>query len=142
MRIFHLLRETAREFDIILYAFTEDEIAEADLAPVLEFVATVYLVQKPRYREPRWSTLAPPEVCEYQSPAMRKLWRARQADVAQVEYTYLAILRRRHSGGARRHLRSLRAGSSPAENRRCVVGLVALAALRIARRSGAASKWW
>ena len=90
MRIFHLLREAAREFDILLYAFTEGEIAEADLAPVLEFVATVYLVKKPRYREPRWSTLAPPEVCEYRSPAMQELWRARQADVAQVEYTYLA----------------------------------------------------
>lgn len=90
VRIFHLLRETAREFDIVLYAFTEGEIAEADLAPVLEFVTKVYLVQKPRYREPRWSTLVPPEVCEYLSPAMRELWRARKADVGQVEYTYLA----------------------------------------------------
>jgi polysaccharide biosynthesis protein PslH len=90
VRIFHLLRETAREFDVILYAFSESEIGEADLRPVLRFVSRVYLVDKPRYREPRWSTRRPPEVCEYQSPAMRSLWNARAADVSQVEYTYLA----------------------------------------------------
>ncbi len=90
VRIFNLLRETAREFDVTLYAFTEGEIAQEDLAPVLPLVSKIYLVPKPRYREPRWSTLAPPETCEYDSPAMRKLWRARQADAAQVEYTYLA----------------------------------------------------
>ena len=61
-----------------------------DVDPVLEFCSRVYLVEKPRYREPRWSTIAPPEVCEYHSPAMLALWRAREADVAQVEYTYLA----------------------------------------------------
>jgi ribosomal protein S18 acetylase RimI-like enzyme len=90
VRIFHLLRETAREFDVILYAFSEGEVSEADLRPVLRFASRVYLVEKPRYREPRWSTLRPPEVCEYQSPAMRALWNARAADVSQVEYTALA----------------------------------------------------
>ena len=90
VRIFHLLRETAREFDVTLYCFAEDEMAAQDLQPVLEFVARVYLVKKPRYREPRWSTLRPPEVGEYDSPAMRDLWRARSADVGQVEYTQLA----------------------------------------------------
>jgi ribosomal protein S18 acetylase RimI-like enzyme len=90
VRIFNLLREMAREFDVILYAFTEAEVGEPDLAPVLELVARVYLVKKPRYREPRWSTFAPPEVGEYDSPEMKRLWRARQADVAQVEYTALA----------------------------------------------------
>jgi ribosomal protein S18 acetylase RimI-like enzyme len=90
VRIFHLLREVAREFDVILYAFSEGEIGEADLRPVLRFVSRVYLVEKPRYREPRWSTLRPPEVCEYQSPAMLALWRARHADISQVEYTHLA----------------------------------------------------
>jgi ribosomal-protein-alanine acetyltransferase len=88
VRMFNLLRETAREFDVILYAFTEGPVT--DPAPVLEFCSRVYLVEKPRYREPRWSTIAPPEVCEYFSPAMLALWRAREADVAQVEYTYLA----------------------------------------------------
>jgi ribosomal protein S18 acetylase RimI-like enzyme len=90
VRIFNLLREMAREFEITLYAFTEGDIGTAELAPVLPLVSKVCLVQKPRYREPRWSTLAPPETSEYDSPAMRKLWQARQADVAQVEYTYLA----------------------------------------------------
>ncbi len=88
VRMFNLLRETAREFDVILYAFAEGPVE--DLGPVLEFCSRVYLVEKPRYREPRWSTIAPPEVCEYDSPAMSALWRARGADVAQVEYTYLA----------------------------------------------------
>ncbi len=90
VRIFHLLREAAREFDIHLYAFAEGDIASADLEPVLQFVSRVCLVKKPRYREPRWSTLAPPEVCEYDSPEMHRLWRARQGAVSQVEYTYLA----------------------------------------------------
>jgi ribosomal protein S18 acetylase RimI-like enzyme len=90
VRMFHLLRETAKEFDVVLYAFTEGEIVDADLKPVLEFVTRVYLVPKPRYREPRWSTVTPPEVCEYQSPEMSALLRARQTDLLQVEYTYLA----------------------------------------------------
>jgi polysaccharide biosynthesis protein PslH len=90
VRIFHLLREIAREFDIGLYSFIEGEIGPADLAPVLEFVSGVHLVKKPRYREPRWATLLPPEVGEYESPEMRRLWRARQTDLAQVEYTSLA----------------------------------------------------
>jgi ribosomal-protein-alanine acetyltransferase len=88
VRMFNLLRETAREFDVILYAFTEGPATEP--GPVVEFCSRVYLVEKPRYREPRWSTIAPPEVGEYYSPAMVALWRARDADVAQVEYTYLA----------------------------------------------------
>jgi ribosomal protein S18 acetylase RimI-like enzyme len=90
VRMFNLLRETSREFDIVLYAFAEGEIAEADLKPVLDFATRIYLVQKPRYREPRWSTMAPPEACEYESPAMAALLRARDADLLQVEYTYLA----------------------------------------------------
>lgn len=90
VRMFHLLREAAREFDVVVYAFTEGEIAEADLKPVLEFVVRVYLVPKPRYREPRWSTLLPPEVGEYRSPEMERLLRSRQTDLLQVEYTYLA----------------------------------------------------
>ena len=68
VRIFYLLREMAREFDIVLYVFAEGEIAEGDLKPVLDLATQVYLVPKPRYREPRWSTLAPPEACEYDSP--------------------------------------------------------------------------
>jgi polysaccharide biosynthesis protein PslH len=88
VRMFNLLRETAREFNVILYAFTERNDFEA--GPLLEFCSRLYLVEKPRYREPRWSTVVPPEVGEYESPAMQSLWNARDTDLAQVEYTYLA----------------------------------------------------
>ena len=54
VRIFNLLREMAREFDVELFAFTDANRA-SNAAPVLEFCARVVLVEKPRYREPRWS---------------------------------------------------------------------------------------
>ena len=91
VRIFHLLREMAREFDVELLAFTD---ADPEAAPLLEFCARVVLVEKPRYREPRWSTLLPPEVYEFGSPAMRRaLDRERREfgfQTLQVEYTQLA----------------------------------------------------
>jgi glycosyltransferase involved in cell wall biosynthesis len=93
VRIYHLLREMAREFDIQLFAFT-DASEEPDLAPVLEFCARVALVRQPRYREPRWSSMLPPEVHEFRSPAMRQaLAEERRAfgyELLQVEYTQLA----------------------------------------------------
>jgi glycosyltransferase involved in cell wall biosynthesis len=91
VRIYNLLREMAKEFDISLLSFTTEE---PELAPVLEFCARVVLVEKPRYREPRWCTLLPPEVHEFRSPAMRraiaeeKRWFDYEA--LQVEYTQLA----------------------------------------------------
>ena len=95
VRIFNLLREMASEFDIFLLVFSDGETA-ADLHPVLDLCARVVLVGKPRYREPRWSTLAPPEVREFQSPAMlRSLGRIRaeyKIEAVQVEYTMLAPL--------------------------------------------------
>ena len=93
VRIFHLLREMAREFDVELFAFT-DGGAPQETAPVLEFCARVVLVEKPRYREPRWSTPLPPEVYEFRSPAMRQAIvverRAFAFERLQVEYTQLA----------------------------------------------------
>ena len=93
VRIFHLLRETAREFDVELFAFTDGGAPE-ETAPVLEFCARVVLVDKPRYREPRWSTLRPPEVGEFRSPAMRQAIDAERRSFGferlQVEYTQLA----------------------------------------------------
>jgi len=105
VRIFHLLCEMAREFDVELLAFT-DKVGQAlppantgaagieALTPVLEFCARVALVEKPRYREPRWSSLLPPEVHEFRSPAMRRaLAEERRAfgfTALQVEYTQLA----------------------------------------------------
>jgi glycosyltransferase involved in cell wall biosynthesis len=91
VRIFNLLRETAKEFDLELFAFTDGPV---EPAPLLEFCARVALVEKPRYREPRWSTILPPEVHEFRSPAMRMALaeerRAFRYDTLQVEYTQLA----------------------------------------------------
>jgi ribosomal protein S18 acetylase RimI-like enzyme/glycosyltransferase involved in cell wall biosynthesis len=93
VRIFNLLREMASEFDIFLLTFSDSE-TDAALRPVLDLCARVVLVGKPRYREPRWSTLAPPEVHEFRSPAMRDaLARIRaeyKIEAVQVEYTMLA----------------------------------------------------
>jgi glycosyltransferase involved in cell wall biosynthesis len=95
VRIYHLLREIAREFDVELFAFTETGSVPsvAELAAVLEFCSRVVLVEKPRYREPRWSTILPPEVLEFRSPAMRRAIaeerRAFGFERLQVEYTQL-----------------------------------------------------
>jgi glycosyltransferase involved in cell wall biosynthesis len=93
VRIYHLLREIAREFDVELFAFTDSE-EEPETAPLLEFCARAVVVRKPRYREPRWSSLAPPEVHEFRSPAMEKAIaeerRAFGFEALQVEYTHLA----------------------------------------------------
>jgi ribosomal protein S18 acetylase RimI-like enzyme/glycosyltransferase involved in cell wall biosynthesis len=93
VRIFNLLREMSCEFDIFLFVFRDAE-TEDDLRPVLDLCARVILAGKPRYREPRWSTLLPPEVHEFQSPSMsRALARIRakyKIEAVQVEYTMLA----------------------------------------------------
>ncbi len=93
VRIYNLLREMSQEFDIFLFAFTDNETA-ADHQPVLDLCARVILADKPRYREPRWSTLAPPDVHEFQSPAMlqalARIRREYKLEAVQVEYTMLA----------------------------------------------------
>jgi glycosyltransferase involved in cell wall biosynthesis len=89
VRIFYLLREIAREFDVLLFAFTDTAETPAP-GPVLDFCSRVTLVGKPRYREPRWSTLLPPEVHEFRSPAMRAALDEGGFDLLQVEYTQLA----------------------------------------------------
>ncbi len=93
VRIFNLLREMSSEFDIFLFAFSDDESSEHQ-QPVLDLCARVILAGKPRYREPRWSTLAPPEVHEFRSRAMlQALARIRaeyNIEALQVEYTMLA----------------------------------------------------
>jgi glycosyltransferase involved in cell wall biosynthesis len=93
VRIYNLLREIASEFDVELFAFT-DKGSPVETAPVLEFCARVVLCGKPRYREPRWSTLLPADVHEFRSPTMRKaLAQERRSfgfKILQVEYTQLA----------------------------------------------------
>lgn len=94
VRIFHLLREIAAEFDVVLLAFTEGTVHAEDRSIVCRYCSRIVLVEKPRYREPRWSTILPPEVAEYRSRAMREaLDRVRRdyaIDAVQVEYTALA----------------------------------------------------
>jgi glycosyltransferase involved in cell wall biosynthesis len=91
VRIYNLLREIAAEFDVELFAFRDGDAVIGDLP---DFCARIVVVEKPRYREPRWSTLAPPEVHEYRSNAMRQALaeekRAFGYEVLQVEYTQLA----------------------------------------------------
>lgn len=93
VRVFNLLREASKQFDLVLFAFAEhSQLSET--APVLEFCAKAVLFDPPRYREPRWSTLDPPEVREFRVPALAaELARARRElalDLVQVEYTYMA----------------------------------------------------
>ncbi len=88
VRIYYLLREAAKEFDLVLYAFGEPSGA------VMDFVSKAYLFDLPRYRKPRWSTLLPPEVCEYESATLRRLIETSRIELdlslMQVEYTQLA----------------------------------------------------
>ncbi len=92
VRMHALIREISQRFDIVLFSFTDRE--DAEVGPLLEFCARVILVEKPRYREPRWSSLVPPEVAEFRSPTMhglvRRLTGELQIAALQVEYTALA----------------------------------------------------
>ena len=89
VRIYHLLREAAREFDVYLFAFAKKPL-EQEFTPLLDYCARIVVVEPPRYREPRWSTLAPPEIGEYDSRPMRRLLAGHGAGLVQVEYAQLA----------------------------------------------------
>lgn len=93
VRIYHLLREAAREFDIHLFAFARDPEAQ-EYSALQEFCASITVVEPAHYREPRWSTIAPPEVGEFESPTMRRLLDDTRGELGirllQVEYTQLA----------------------------------------------------
>jgi polysaccharide biosynthesis protein PslH len=93
VRIFNLLREMAVEFDIFLFAFRDQETVD-DIAHPLEHCARIVLVGKSRYREPRWSSLLPPEVHEFHSAALQaalaRIRRECKIEAVQVEYTMLA----------------------------------------------------
>jgi glycosyltransferase involved in cell wall biosynthesis len=85
VRIYYLLREAALEFDIHLYVF--DDGSPLDPGPLTGFCRRITAVRTPPYREPRWASLAPPEVCERRSAAMRRALEG--ARPLQVEYTQL-----------------------------------------------------
>ena len=93
VRIYNLLRELSREFDILLLAFSAKVRAE-HIPPVEQFCSRIFIVPTPRYREPRWSTLNPPEVNEFRVPLMRSLidWARAEfkAELVQLEYTSMA----------------------------------------------------
>ncbi|MBI3473484.1 MAG: glycosyltransferase [Candidatus Solibacter usitatus] len=89
VRIYHLLRETAPEFDILLYAFARNP-QQQEFEPLREFCSKILVAEPVEYKKPRWSTLRPPEAGEYDSPVMRRLLREQQYDLLQVEYTQLA----------------------------------------------------
>lgn len=93
VRIFHLLREAARDFDLYLFTFARDP-ENQEFGPLLEFCAEVAVAELPHYREPHWATLAPPEVGEYASPPLEKcIENARKRckmTLFCVEYTHLA----------------------------------------------------
>ena len=92
VRMHALIREMARKFDVVLFSFSDQP--QTEVMPMLEYCARVLLIQKTRYREPRWSTLRPPEVAEFQSPAMHRLVRRVREEMGlelmQIEYTALA----------------------------------------------------
>ncbi len=92
VRMHALLRQLSRFTDVYLLAFREEP--NPDFGPLLEFLTAIAMVGKPRYREPRWSSLHPPEVREYHSPPMlallQRIRREYHIDIVQVEFTQLA----------------------------------------------------
>jgi ribosomal-protein-alanine acetyltransferase len=78
---------------MFLFAFAE-KISAAEATPVTDLCAKVVLFPNPRYREPRWASLKPPEVNEFRSSYVAKVIREvrKKYDirVQQVEYTQMA----------------------------------------------------
>lgn len=93
VRIWNLLRESVEHYDVMFFGF-EDGQTDADLRRIAELCPRVFVAAKPRYREPRWSTLRPPEVCEFYSrplhTELRRILAEYQASLLQVEYTQMA----------------------------------------------------
>jgi polysaccharide biosynthesis protein PslH len=96
VRMYNLIREVAAHFDIFLFAFGRVE-HPADLDVLQSLCAKVVLFARPRYREPRWSSLSPPEANEFRSRWVKRFLAAarREYDIElmQVEYTHLATYR-------------------------------------------------
>lgn len=96
VRLYNLLRKCSERFDIVLFGF-EDAQTPADLRHLASFCAAVFTADKPRYREPRWSTLLPPEACEFHTSALdrglREKLHALGVLLLQAEYTQMARYR-------------------------------------------------
>ncbi len=93
VRLYNLLRKCSEQFDLVLFGFEDGQTAE-DYAVMAGFCAAVFVAAKPRWREPRWSTLAPPEACEFHTPELERSLRERMRElgvqVLQAEYTQMA----------------------------------------------------
>jgi ribosomal protein S18 acetylase RimI-like enzyme len=93
VRIFNLVKEAARDFDVFLFAFAEKP-SSAEQTPVLDYVAKAIVFPNPRYREPRWASLRPPEVnefyCGYVAETVARFRHEYGLSVLQVEYTHMA----------------------------------------------------
>jgi ribosomal protein S18 acetylase RimI-like enzyme len=93
VRIFHMLAEAAKDFDIFLFSFT-DSLESTDPGPLTALCAQINVVPNTRYREPRWASLNPPEVGEFHSSTMvellEKAKREQAIQLLQVEYTHMA----------------------------------------------------
>jgi glycosyltransferase involved in cell wall biosynthesis len=89
VRIYNLLREGAKHFDLVLFSFSEDA-APPDLAPLLQICHRIHLVRKPRFQRLHWASLLPPEVIEYSTPSMREALASANFDFLQTEFTMLA----------------------------------------------------
>ncbi len=89
VRIFSLLKESAARVELHLCAFLEEGEAP-DPGPLLEYCASVTLVRKPKFQRLRWASWRPPEVLEFETPAMRQVLAAAACDIRQIEFTQLA----------------------------------------------------
>ena len=91
VRIYSLLKEAAKEFDVFLYCFAE---TGTTLGPVMDLVHQAVLFEMPRYREPRWASIDPPEVREFRSEKLQQRLDEDRARfgfaLVQAEYTHLA----------------------------------------------------
>ena len=89
VRIFNLLRVAASNTNLHLLAFVESKDA-IDIGPLKEICASVTLVRKPEFRRLRWASVTPPEVLEYDTPAMHVAVQEAKFDLLQIEFTQLA----------------------------------------------------
>lgn len=93
VRIFNLLREAAREFDVFLFSF-DDPYNPSEVAPVLEHCARVALVRPHPGRPSGRSLWTPREVAEVESGQMKaaisRIRAEYRLDLTQVEYTQMA----------------------------------------------------
>jgi ribosomal protein S18 acetylase RimI-like enzyme/glycosyltransferase involved in cell wall biosynthesis len=93
VRIYNLVREAAKDFDVFLFAFAEQPTAPEG-TPILDYVAKIVIFQNPRYREPRWASIQPPEVnefsCEHVARTVEEFRTRYDVRLLQVEYTQMA----------------------------------------------------